>query len=71
VFESQPAADARNHDIDVRNRLGVALIGGSVAAGVASAILFWRAAKVDAGASAGWTIAPGPAPLGLDVAGNF
>jgi len=69
VFESQPATDARNRDIDARNRLGAALVGGSVAAGVASAILFWRAARV--GASADWTIAPGPAPLGLNVAGNF
>ena len=68
-LETQNSAAARNADIAARNRLGVALVGGSLAAGAASAILFWRAAR---GAEpARWSVGPGPAQVGVDVAWNF
>jgi len=63
-------ADARNGDIDKRNRLGMALVGGSIAAGVASAILFWRSSAV-AVEPAPFTVSAGPTPLGAGVAWGF
>jgi hypothetical protein len=69
IVETQGAAAARNRDIDARNRLGMALVGGSLAAGVASAILFWR--STETGAPAKWSFGAGPGTAGLGAAWTF
>jgi hypothetical protein len=66
-FETQSDAASRNRAIDARNDLGMALVGGSVVAGVASAILFWRAARTDEPSR--WAITAGPASI--EIAGTF
>ena len=68
-LETQSTAAARNRDIDARNQLGMALVGAGVAAGVASAVLFWRAATP--GTSAAVSVGPGPALVGLQAAWIF
>jgi len=60
-FETQSDAAARNRDIDDRNRIGIALVGGAVVAGVTSAILFWRASRADEPGR--WAITAGPASI--------
>lgn len=68
-LETQSAATARNRQIDDRNHLGIALVGGSLAAGVASAILFWRAGRV--GDAPGVSIAATPLSASVDVSWRF
>jgi hypothetical protein len=68
-LETQAAAASRNRQIDDRNHLGIALVSGSLAAGVASAILFWRAGHV--GETPAMSIAAGPVSASVGVSWTF